>query len=182
VSLRTWVSGRDRVVPSSARIPGLLVTVDGASVASDKWGVPRPAQPGSYTISATAPGRRPFVKRLVLRSDELGSIPPLEPQCRPGEWWHARRCEAIPTTPDVLFAVADVHAGLLTITQRSRRLDSDGALMGGTGFRIGNAVPFEFFGALDADAGASIEGRRYLALNARVGPAYALTSWLLTGL
>jgi hypothetical protein len=170
------------LVPRSARLPGLVVTVDGAEVAADQWGVPRAIELGSYTVSAFAPGRRPFVQRLELRSDERVSIPPLEPQCRPGAWWHAGRCEAIPTAPDILFAVADVHAGFWSIARRPRRLDSDGAFMGGTGIRVGNAVPFGFFGALDADAGASVEGQRYLSLNVRVGPARALTRWLLIGL
>jgi len=47
-------------VPPAAQATGLAVRRDGADIGSPEWGLPIPVDPGTHTVEATAPGRRPW--------------------------------------------------------------------------------------------------------------------------
>lgn len=65
-------------VSENARVPGLVVTRDGAKLAPGEWGVAIPVDPGEHTVSASADGRAPFETKISVTdaSKEL-EIPPL---------------------------------------------------------------------------------------------------------
>jgi hypothetical protein len=69
------------VSKEAMRIPGIEVKRDGVLVPSSEWGSPAWVDPGSHTVTAWAPGRKPFLTTLDLRADgstaEL-SVPDLE--------------------------------------------------------------------------------------------------------
>ncbi len=66
-------------VPESSRVPGLVVTRDGAKLASGEYGVAIPVDPGEHIVSATADGRKPFEKKVSVReSSGTITIPGLE--------------------------------------------------------------------------------------------------------
>lgn len=46
--------------------PGLQVTRDGAPVGPAQWGIPVAADPGPYTLAASAPGRAPWNMTIVV--------------------------------------------------------------------------------------------------------------------
>jgi hypothetical protein len=47
-------------VPASAHVPGLIIQVDGSSLAEPAWGVGMPVDPGKHVVRAEAPGKQPF--------------------------------------------------------------------------------------------------------------------------
>lgn len=51
-------------VPPASRLPGLAVQRDGVVVSNDKLGGPFPVDPGSYIISASAPGYQPWSTKV----------------------------------------------------------------------------------------------------------------------
>jgi hypothetical protein len=63
-------------------IGGIEVKRDGVLVPASEWGSPAWVDPGSHTVAAWAPGRKPFLTTVDLRADgntaEL-SVPDLEP-------------------------------------------------------------------------------------------------------
>jgi hypothetical protein len=69
-------------VPAGSEVPGLDVRVDGVPVRSAARGVSMPVDLGDHTVEATAPGRLPWSRRVVLsqvaaRVDVV--VPTLEP-------------------------------------------------------------------------------------------------------
>ncbi|MDI1476819.1 hypothetical protein [Polyangium sp. y55x31] len=52
------------VAPEVRKIPGLSITRDGLPLGEAQWGLPLPADAGTHTIVATAPGYEPFTKRI----------------------------------------------------------------------------------------------------------------------
>jgi len=63
--------------------PGLEISRDGSLVGKAQWGVPIPLDSGQHRISASAPGRRPWEKAVVVKdtaATEIVSVPELEQQ------------------------------------------------------------------------------------------------------
>jgi len=54
-----------RVAPD-ARVPGLVVALDGAVFGEPSWGSARPIDPGEHELTATAPGMERFVTRFRI--------------------------------------------------------------------------------------------------------------------
>jgi hypothetical protein len=53
-------------VPASSRLEGLEVRRDGALVGAGQWGSPLPADPGTHVVTATAPGRIKFERKVEV--------------------------------------------------------------------------------------------------------------------
>lgn len=53
-------------VRADAKVPGLVVKVDGATLAEASWGSATPTDPGEHVVEATAPGRVPNTKKVIL--------------------------------------------------------------------------------------------------------------------
>jgi hypothetical protein len=53
--------------PSAAATPGLEITRDGVRVGSAQLGLPLPADAGPHTISAQAPGRKPWKTEAIVK-------------------------------------------------------------------------------------------------------------------
>jgi hypothetical protein len=60
-------------VDEAARAPGLVVRRDSAEVRPADWGVGIPVDPGLHRISATAPGKQPWLGDAMVR-EEPGTI------------------------------------------------------------------------------------------------------------
>jgi hypothetical protein len=54
------------VVPPAAAVPGLEVRRDGAVVLRADWGKDTPVDPGKHVVSASAPGKPPWTKEVVV--------------------------------------------------------------------------------------------------------------------
>lgn len=54
-------------VPGADRTPGIEIKRNGALVGSAQWGLAVPADQGVHTISASAPGRRPWETKVLLK-------------------------------------------------------------------------------------------------------------------
>lgn len=57
-------------VPSSNRIPGLVVSRDGSKLAEGEWGVGIPVDRGDHWVSAEAPGHVPWRKKIAVGDDD----------------------------------------------------------------------------------------------------------------
>lgn len=57
------------VVPEVMRLPGIEVKRDGVPVPPSDWGTAVAVDPGPHTVTAWAPGRKPFLKTVDLRGD-----------------------------------------------------------------------------------------------------------------
>jgi hypothetical protein len=57
------------VMPEAMRLPGIEVKRDGVLVPPSEWGSAIPVDPGPHTVTAWAPGRKPFLKSVDLRGD-----------------------------------------------------------------------------------------------------------------
>jgi hypothetical protein len=91
-------------VPDDARVPGLHIRRDGADVGDAQWGVPIPADDGSHSVSATAPGFRDWQTTVEVSAGGTTAtvaIPKLE--AAPG-------AEAEPTLGSAPHAAPDVSA------------------------------------------------------------------------
>jgi hypothetical protein len=80
------------VVPDSSRIAGLAVQSNGAAVREVLWGTSMPVDPGTYIVSATAPGKRPWQTQVTVQPGQEAPtvvIPPLQ----------AEAAAPVPTTP-----------------------------------------------------------------------------------
>ncbi len=67
-----------------ARVEGLEIRRDGVIVGYPQWGAPIPIDPGSHTISVTAPGYKPWSTQITARE----STPPVTlviPELQPAE-------------------------------------------------------------------------------------------------
>lgn len=53
-------------VSAEGRIAGLEIKQDGALVPEESWGLALPVDPGEHLIEASAPGRRPWSKRITV--------------------------------------------------------------------------------------------------------------------
>jgi hypothetical protein len=53
-------------VGPDARVPGLAVMRGDVDVPAASWGVPIPVDPGEHVMTATAPGRKPWSRSIVL--------------------------------------------------------------------------------------------------------------------
>jgi hypothetical protein len=84
---------RDRAAALEAKIPKLTIAVAGADKSPDleikrdgvlvgraQWGAALPSDPGEHVVTANAPGKKPFEKRVQLAASATVSvaIPPLE--------------------------------------------------------------------------------------------------------
>lgn len=49
-------------------LPGLVVKRDGSAISQALWGTPVPVDPGDHTVEATAPGKKPWSKKVALGS------------------------------------------------------------------------------------------------------------------
>lgn len=75
-ALAPRVARLEVVVPAAARVPGLEVRRDGIVLGEAQWGFAAPVDPGRHTVEATAPGRAPFRKAVVL--DQPGATVTVE--------------------------------------------------------------------------------------------------------
>ncbi|HXX68020.1 MAG TPA: hypothetical protein VEK07_12590 [Polyangiaceae bacterium] len=69
-------------VGPGAAVEGLRVHRDGMLVGSAEWGLPLPLDPGSHTVTATAPGRQPWSSTVLIGTGEQPdpiTIPTLTP-------------------------------------------------------------------------------------------------------
>ncbi|MBX3196875.1 MAG: hypothetical protein KF894_01860 [Labilithrix sp.] len=67
------------VVAESSRVPGLVVTRDGARLTPGEWGVPIPVDPGEHVIAASAEGRVSWETRVPVEEPSVEvTIPELE--------------------------------------------------------------------------------------------------------
>jgi hypothetical protein len=75
-------------VNEANRVPGLVVTRDGAHIAQGEWGVAIPVDPGEHLIAATADGRKAWQIRASVTEKEpsvsievplLEALPPEPP-------------------------------------------------------------------------------------------------------
>jgi serine/threonine-protein kinase len=69
------------VVEGAARLPGLEIRRDGELIREPAWGLPQPLDPGSYTVVASAPGRKAWEVRVTLAPGKTArvAVVPLEP-------------------------------------------------------------------------------------------------------
>jgi hypothetical protein len=51
-------------VPADSRVTGLEIRRDGLVVGSAQWGSPVPVDPGEHEVVVSAPGKRPFTRKL----------------------------------------------------------------------------------------------------------------------
>lgn len=80
-ALKPKLSQLTVTVPSSAQVPGLEVSCDGAPIQAAQWGVPVPRDGGAYEIQAAAPGKKTWSKHVELRPSGQNlavELPPLE--------------------------------------------------------------------------------------------------------
>lgn len=72
-------------VRPDARVPGLLVKVDGAVLSEAAWGVSTHVDPGEHVVEAIAPGRLPFRQTLSAAAAEtkVVEVGPLEVPAAP---------------------------------------------------------------------------------------------------
>lgn len=61
-----------------ATIPGITISVDGVTQERSSWGMPVPADAMEHEIIATAPGREPWVKRVIVNDN-----PKSDPESKP---------------------------------------------------------------------------------------------------
>lgn len=61
-------------VPEAARVPGLRVLVGNVALGDGSWGTPLPVDPGTVTVLATAPDRRPFRRELQIAAQERSEL------------------------------------------------------------------------------------------------------------
>ncbi|MCW5833152.1 MAG: hypothetical protein KIS78_12190 [Labilithrix sp.] len=67
------------VVAESSRVPGLVVTRDGARLTPGEWGVPIPVDPGEHLVAASAEGRVPWETRVPVEEPNVEvTVPALE--------------------------------------------------------------------------------------------------------
>jgi hypothetical protein len=73
-------------VPEAARVPGLVVEIDGAPLAAARFGNPLRHDPGTLDWSARAPGRAPQAGKVALAESAKATltIPVLEPASEAG--------------------------------------------------------------------------------------------------
>jgi hypothetical protein len=64
-------------VPAASRLEGLEIRRDGGIVGPGQWGTPIPADGGEHTVTATAPGRVKFEKKVGV-AGAAGSVSTLE--------------------------------------------------------------------------------------------------------
>lgn len=77
-------------VPAAARVPGLEVRRGSTLVGEAAWGVAVPVDPGSFSISAKAPGYRPWssdvevaeAERASVKLEPLEKLPPPKPKAK----------------------------------------------------------------------------------------------------
>lgn len=70
------------LVAPEASLSGLEIRRDGIVVGADEWGIGVPVDPGVHTISATAPGRKPWTTNVELAARPglvSVTVPVLEP-------------------------------------------------------------------------------------------------------
>jgi hypothetical protein len=73
-------------VPDAARVVGLEVRRDGEAIGEAEWGESMPVDPGEHTITATAPGKRPWkgiVEVTGAASLAKMLVPPLDDEPPP---------------------------------------------------------------------------------------------------
>lgn len=81
------------IVPLEARVAGLEIRLDGASLSPAAWSSAFPVDPGAHKVEATAPERESFTAKLAIKPEHDASqvtIPKLS---------EARRKEAAPAAP-----------------------------------------------------------------------------------
>lgn len=61
-------------VPASSQVDGLVIERDGVAVDHALWNVSVPVDPGTYEITARAPGARPWSETLTLGEAQRGSV------------------------------------------------------------------------------------------------------------
>jgi hypothetical protein len=69
------------VVEVTAPVDGMVVSRNGIALTSSSWGIPVPVDPGLFTITATAPGKKAWSKELTIEGEGKSfdvSIPALE--------------------------------------------------------------------------------------------------------
>lgn len=69
-----------------ASSPALRVERDGALVGSAQWGLPVPVDPGVHRVTASAPGREPWVAEVTVPADAgvtRVNVPPLAEHSQP---------------------------------------------------------------------------------------------------
>jgi len=78
-------------VEAAQRVPGLVITVDGAKRPEIEWGLPIPIDPGEHTVTAEAPQRAAWSQTVTLTSDSRAlTVPTLAPE-KPVSWWTTGR-------------------------------------------------------------------------------------------
>jgi hypothetical protein len=128
-------------VPPAARIPGLEVFVDGIAREPAAWETAAPVDPGAHRVTATVPGRTPFVRDVTTtepgqrleveigfvpsaratKPESLVDTPALSDAAQSPPWWDRRRTTvAIGAAGAALLAAGTVF-GLRAFSQWSDR-------------------------------------------------------------
>ncbi len=74
------------VDPAAARLSGLEVRRDGTALGQAGWGTAAPVDPGSHTVEAKAPGKKPWSATVTIgpsRDVQTVSVPALEDEAPP---------------------------------------------------------------------------------------------------
>jgi hypothetical protein len=124
-------------VPAESRVEGLEVRRDGTVVGEAEWGVQIPADAGPHTISASAPGRKPWSLTVDLpdgAATSRATVPPLQPLPPPAE---AKGPDAATATPTERPAKATVERGSGASAQRVAGVVV--AVVGAVGVGVGGA-------------------------------------------
>jgi len=105
-----------RVEPG-ARVPGLTVVRDGRRVGEAQFELPIPIDAGAYTFAASAPGRRPWLQRVVVDGEATlttVAVPRLAEDA-PGAGEGAARSPSLGAQRGLALVAAGVGAAALAV-------------------------------------------------------------------
>jgi len=101
------------IVPGAA-VEGLRVHRDGMLVGSAEWGLPLPVDPGSHTVTATAPGRQPWSSTVLVGTGEqpdpitIPTLPPIPTSPPESDSPHPRSvADSVPSAETVAGGAPD---------------------------------------------------------------------------
>jgi hypothetical protein len=123
------------VLKVEALTPGMAVSFDGRQVATGVLGVPYPVDPGTHTVSATAPGAHPWsnevqighgptsvIVNIPVLGDVLGQVTPVAPP--------PPRPAPIPPEPGPADAIDDDDGGVSPLVYVGFGIGGAGLLLG----------------------------------------------------
>lgn len=172
-------------VPDASRVPDLVVTRDGARLATGEWGVAIPVDPGEHVVAASAAGRVPWESRTPVREASAAVVvpvlevlpPPVVPppsvgnpsdgqpgDSRSGSWWTPLRTTGIVVAG--VGVVGLVAGGVLGLVAKGKYDDARARCTGGS-----NACPASAVSDSDSAYGLATGGTVVFV----VGAAAAVT-------